>query len=131
MYRKEIKELMELFEKTQVSSMHYKDDKFELKLEKQSLQMVAPSLKDEPVTVQSTSKTVDAPLVGVFYSRPSKDQTPFVEVGSLVQKGDILCILEAMKVMNDIKATHSGVVKKIFFEDGEAVSFGDALFEIA
>jgi acetyl-CoA carboxylase biotin carboxyl carrier protein len=74
--------------------------------------------------------TVEAPLVGTFYRAPAPDADPFVEVGDKVDIGDVLCIVEAMKSMNEIQADVSGVVKKICAENAEMVEFEQALFKI-
>ena len=69
-----------------------------------------------------------APLVGTFYRRPSPQDDPFVVAGDIVQAGDTICIIEAMKVMNEIKAEESGRVRQALLEDGAVVEFGQALF---
>jgi acetyl-CoA carboxylase biotin carboxyl carrier protein len=71
-----------------------------------------------------------SPMAGTFYRAPSPDSAPFVEVNQQVSKGQVLCILEAMKLMNEFKAEKSGVVKKIFKENAEPVAEGDKLFVI-
>ncbi len=72
--------------------------------------------------------SVSAPLVGTFYRRPSPDAEPFVEEGAQVEPGDTLCIIEAMKVMNEIKAEQAGRLRQTLIEDGEAVQYGQPLF---
>lgn len=74
--------------------------------------------------------TVTAPLVGTFYSGPSPDSDPFVSLNQTVKKGDTLCIVEAMKVMNELTAQVSGEIVAIHVEDGQLVQFGDVLMEI-
>jgi len=73
---------------------------------------------------------IKAPLVGVFYRAPSPESPPFVEVGSMVNKGDTLCIIEAMKVMNEIKSDYDGVIKEILVENAKPVEYGQVLFVI-
>ena len=75
-------------------------------------------------------ETVTAPMVGTFYRRPRPDAEPFVSVGDRVRKGQVLCIIEAMKLMNNIEAEHGGEIVEILPEDGAAVQFGDRLFAI-
>ncbi|HEY0614228.1 MAG TPA: acetyl-CoA carboxylase biotin carboxyl carrier protein [Candidatus Elarobacter sp.] len=75
-------------------------------------------------------RKITAPVVGVFYRSPSPGADSFVEVGSRVQVGDPLCILEAMKLMNEINSDHAGVVSNILVENGELVSLGQELFWI-
>ncbi|MCM8771783.1 MAG: acetyl-CoA carboxylase biotin carboxyl carrier protein [Candidatus Omnitrophica bacterium] len=71
---------------------------------------------------------VKSPLVGTFYRAPSPTSPPFVETGSIVKKGDPLCIIEAMKVMNEIKSEYDGIVKEILVENGKPVEYGQVLF---
>ncbi len=71
---------------------------------------------------------VKAPLVGTFYRAPSPESPPFVEVGTPVKKGDTLCIVEAMKVMNEIKSDYDGTVKEILVENAKPVEYGQVLF---
>jgi len=73
---------------------------------------------------------VTSPMVGTFYSRPSPDAEPFVKVGDTVSEGKALCIIEAMKVMNEIKAECGGTVVAVLVEDGTPVQFGDPLFRM-
>jgi acetyl-CoA carboxylase biotin carboxyl carrier protein len=83
-----------------------------------------------PVTAGANVRKVTAPVVGVFYRSPNPDADAFVEVGSRVAAGDTLCILEAMKLMNEITTDHAGVVSRILVENGELVSLGQELFWI-
>jgi acetyl-CoA carboxylase biotin carboxyl carrier protein len=78
----------------------------------------------------ANARKVTAPVVGVFYRSPNPEADAFVEVGSRVQAGDTLCILEAMKLMNEITTDHAGVVSRILVENGELVSLGQELFWI-
>ncbi len=73
---------------------------------------------------------VKSPLVGTFYRAPSPESPPFIELGSTVKQGTTLCIIEAMKVMNEIKSEHNGVVKEILVENGKPVEYGQVLFII-
>ena len=73
---------------------------------------------------------VRSPIVGTFYRSPNPDSEPFVKVGDAVEPGRVLCIIEAMKLMNEIEAEVSGEVAKIYVENGEPVEFGQALFGI-
>ena len=74
--------------------------------------------------------TIDSPLVGTLYRAPSPEAAPFVKVGDKVTPDTVVCIVEAMKVMNEIKAEKSGVIKDILVENGSAVEFGQPLFVI-
>ena len=73
---------------------------------------------------------VTSPIVGTFYRKPSPDKEPFVKVGDIVNKGDVLCIIEAMKMMNEVKADFGGTIVEIIPEDAEPVEFGQTLFII-
>jgi oxaloacetate decarboxylase (Na+ extruding) subunit alpha len=75
-------------------------------------------------------KAIISPMVGTFYRAPSPDAPPFVEVGSVVEKGDTLCIIEAMKMMNEIEAEFRGKVARVVAENGQTVEYGDSLFMI-
>ncbi|AXK38337.1 acetyl-CoA carboxylase biotin carboxyl carrier protein [Crenobacter cavernae] len=77
-----------------------------------------------------TKNALKSPMVGTFYLSPSPGAKAFVEVGQSVSVGDTLCIIEAMKLMNEITAEHSGVVKAVLVEDGQPVEFGEPLFVI-
>ena len=85
----------------------------------------------EPVAaVNEKLIRVESPLVGTFYRKPSPDSQPFVQEGQIVKKGDTLCIVEAMKLMNEIESTSDGKVEKILVGDGEVVEYGEVLFLI-
>ena len=74
--------------------------------------------------------SINSPMVGSFYRAASPDSAPFVEVGSTVKKGDVICIIEAMKLLNEIESEHDGIIKKILLENGQPVEFGEPLFII-
>jgi|TARA_B100002019_G_scaffold113703_1_gene97872 acetyl-CoA carboxylase biotin carboxyl carrier protein len=73
---------------------------------------------------------ITSPIVGTFYRKPSPDKDPFIKVGDLVQEGDVLCIIEAMKMMNEIKSDFSGKVVSINVEDGQPVEYGQHIITI-
>jgi len=79
---------------------------------------------------QTHSETIDSPIVGTFYRAPSPDAKPFVEVGDKVTPDTVVCIVEAMKVMNEIKAEKSGVVKEVLVENAQPIEFGQPLFAL-
>jgi acetyl-CoA carboxylase biotin carboxyl carrier protein len=87
----------------------------------------APAEAAEPAV---EGHVVKSPMVGTFYRSSSPDSKPFVEVGSSVSAGDTLCIIEAMKLLNEIEADHSGVIKAILVENGHPVEYGEPLFII-
>ena len=90
----------------------------------------APTPVAEPAPVVADGHPVKAPMVGTFYRSSGPDAAPFVEVGQAVKAGDTLCIIEAMKLMNEIEADVSGVVKSILVENGQAVEYGQPMFVI-
>lgn len=73
---------------------------------------------------------VKSPMVGTFYLKPSPDSKPYVEIGQTVKKGDVLCIIEAMKLMNEIESEFDGEIKEILVKDAEPVEYGKPLFVI-
>ena len=79
---------------------------------------------------ESDMTVVEAPILGTFYRAGAPDAPPFVEVGDVVKSGDVLCIIEAMKLMNDIKSEYAGAVVDIFVENGQPVQYGERLFAI-
>lgn len=88
-----------------------------------------PSAAPAPAA-EKPGQLVTSPFVGTFYRTPGPDQPPFIEVGASVRKGQVLCIVEAMKLMNEIEAEASGTVAEIFVENGHPVEFGQPLFRI-
>lgn len=76
-------------------------------------------------------KIVKAPMVGTFYLKPAPTSAPYVEIGKEVKKGDTLCIIEAMKLMNEIESEYDGKIVEILVKDGEAVEYGKPLFKIS
>jgi acetyl-CoA carboxylase biotin carboxyl carrier protein len=83
-----------------------------------------------PASEEVNLQIVSSPIVGTFYRSPSPDSDPFVELGHQVERGEILCIIEAMKLMNEIPSETSGTIAKIFVENGQAVEYGQPLFGI-
>lgn len=81
-----------------------------------------------PATIEG--HVVKSPMVGTFYRSPSPEAKSFVEVGSSVSSGDTLCIIEAMKLLNEIESDHTGVIKAILVENGQPVEYGEPLFII-
>jgi acetyl-CoA carboxylase biotin carboxyl carrier protein len=88
----------------------------------------APATAAEPAV--ETGHAVKSPMVGTYYSASSPEAKPFVQVGSVVKAGDTICIIEAMKILNEIEADHSGTVSKILVDNGQAVEYGQPMFII-
>ena len=95
----------------------------------------APTAAPSPATAtvevpEEQKETIDSPIVGTFYRASSPESDPFVEVGTKVSPDTVVCIVEAMKVMNEIKAEKSGTIKEILIENAQAVEYGQPLFVI-
>ena len=90
----------------------------------------APLADEAEIKDYNKYRDVKSPMVGIFYAAPSPDAEPFVKVGSRVKKGDTLCIIEAMKLMNDVVAEEDGEIVEICAENGALVEFGQTLFKI-
>ena len=80
--------------------------------------------------MNAAAETIDSPIVGVFYQAPAPGEEPFVKEGDRVSKGDVVCVVEAMKVMNEIRASYDCRITKVLAADGGMVEFGSALFEV-
>ena len=92
----------------------------------------APQINEKPVkeTVEDEESNFKSPMVGTFYRKPSPEDAAFVQIGDQVNKGDVLCIIEAMKVMNEIQSDVSGEIVDIRAQDGDGVEYGQPLFKI-
>ncbi len=91
----------------------------------------APVESASAPVAQDTGASIKSPMVGVFYAAPSPDSEPFVTVGKKVNKGDVVCIVEAMKLMNEITAEQSGTISEICVNNGDIVEYGQILFKIS
>jgi acetyl-CoA carboxylase biotin carboxyl carrier protein len=121
-------------------TVRVKDATYELVLRPEAPLVVMTSAQDPPPQAMPRAarapvaganyKKVAAPIIGVFYRAPSPGAEPFVEVGTHVEVGQALCILEAMKLMNEITSDHAGVVRRILPENGAIVSLGEEMFWI-
>lgn len=91
---------------------------------------VAPAKEEAPAAAEDDSKyiTIKSPIIGTFYRKPSPDKPVFVEVGSTINTGDVLCVIEAMKLFNDIESEVSGKIVKILVDDSSPVEFDQPLF---
>ena len=142
---KDIKAIIDLMKKNDLSVFEMEKDGFRLKLQKGVDQpiisaTVAPSptpvvSNGPPVALPATGETTElkdivSPMVGTFYRGGSPDAPPFVDVGKTVTEDTVVCIIEAMKVMNEIKAETSGVIAEVVAESGKPVQFGQVLFRV-
>ena len=136
---KEIRELIEMISRSNFSTFELEEaDGFKLKLVKEgaapSVNVVAAAPPAAPATPAPAAEDelveFDSPIVGTFYRSPGPDAPPFADVGQTVKKGQVLCIVEAMKVMNEIESELSGELVEVLVEDGQSVQYGDNLFAI-
>ncbi len=141
MEMEEIKELVNLLKDTDITELTIEKDglkvrirreKFLAPIEIKEVQKVQEPQKIELPKEEETKRliTVTSPIVGTFYRASSPDAPPFVEVGARVRKGQPLCIIEAMKLMNEIESEVDGIVVKILVENGQPVEYGEPLFLI-
>ena len=89
-----------------------------------------PEIQQEIEISKTEGNVISSPIVGTFYRKPSPDKDPFIRVGDTVEKGDVLCIIEAMKMMNEIKSDFNGKVISIDLEDGQPVEYGQSIITI-
>ena len=137
----EIKELIALLESSSLAVLEVKEGDSKVHLEKPGnitvnntgvAPVVAPAAPVVPAAAPAaeTCKTINAPIVGVFYAAPSPDAEPYVSVGKRVKKGDVVCIIEAMKCMNEIQAEEDGEITAVLANNAELVEYGQPLFAI-
>ena len=86
--------------------------------------------QEKPLEEKENCMIIKSPMVGTFYAKPSPDKEPYVKVGDNIKKGDILCIIEAMKLLNEIESEFDGKIAEILVNDGDMVDFGKPLFKI-
>ena len=149
----EIKELMALFNESNMTEFHLSNEEFEVQFSKreeypqvvsnavapvanvaspvEAAPVAAPSVEaQEAPQVASDAKYITSPIVGVVYLQSSPDADPFVQVGKQITSNDTVCIVEAMKIMNEIKSDFNGEVVEVLVENGQMVDFGQKLFAI-
>lgn len=107
----------------------YVQPPIEVANEKQTIAKQEDTAPKEKVT--ESKNMITSPMVGTFYRAASPDSAPFIDIGSSVKKGDTLCIIEAMKILNEIDSDKEGTISKILIENGQPVEFGQPLFEIS
>ena len=150
----EIKELMTLFNDSNMTEFHLSNEEFEVQFSKREeypqvvsnavapVANVASPVEAAPVNaapsaeaqedpqVAADAKYITSPIVGVVYLQSSPDADPFVQVGKQITSSDTVCIIEAMKIMNEIKSDFNGEVLEVLVENGQMVDFGQKLFAI-
>ncbi len=141
-----IEKLIQLLEDSSLNHLEVEQEGFRVSLQKQATGALvsamyppasAPSAPAVPamevsgaVPAADTGKAIEAPMVGTFYRAPAPDAPSYVDVGSVVSEDTVVCILEAMKVMNEIKAGIRGTIEKIMVENGQPVEYGQPLFTV-
>lgn len=131
----EIKELMDKMARTGLTALELSDGDFSLALRADRAAISAPEAAPVRPAVSLPSeepegKVVKSPLVGTYYSKPAPDKTDFVTPGQEVKKGDVLFIIESMKLMNEIQSEYSGVVREILVNNGQMVEYGQPILVI-
>ncbi|HEC13003.1 MAG TPA: acetyl-CoA carboxylase biotin carboxyl carrier protein [Acidiferrobacteraceae bacterium] len=141
---RKIKKLIELLEGSDLAEIEVKEGEESIRISRSSsvptafAPAVAPVLNAAPPAAVASPEPSDtpsghavtSPMVGSFYSSPSPDAKAFVEIGSQVTVGDTLCIIEAMKLFNEIEADKAGTIRAVMKQNGDPVEFGEALFYI-
>ena len=145
---RKVKKLIELLEESDINEIEIKEGEESVRISRASsamlvaaaapamqsapvMQAAAPAIVAAPSVPEATGHAVTSPMVGTFYRCPSPGAPAFSEVGQTVKEGDVICIIEAMKMMNQIEADKSGTVTAILVADGEAVEFDQPLVTIA
>lgn len=149
---KQIRELAQILSQNELNSLEIVEGDTRIRLEKGGAQTTASAVQQasrqaetaQPIQTAPAEKTerdagvdfnrlteVKSPLVGVYYAAPSPEAEPYVKIGSTVKKGDILCIVEAMKLMNEIVAEQDGTVVDVCAHNGDVVEYGQTLFKLS
>ncbi len=136
----DLKELMGLLKDTDVTELQIEKDGVKVKIKREKffghLEIHPPVhekkeiRKEEVISVETEGRllTITSPIVGTFYRSPSPDAEPFADTGSKIKKGQIICVIEAMKLMNEIESEVDGVIARVLVEDGHPVEYGEPLF---
>ena len=135
-----VKALADIMDEKGLTSLHYSDSEIKVELRRdgqpgpgaaqaRDADEGRPELDGEALNFNSVSE-IKSPIVGVFYSAPSPELPPFVSIGSKVKKGDVLCIIEAMKLMNEIMAEQDGEIVDICLKSGDVAEYGQVLFKM-
>ena len=142
---RKLKKLIDLVEESGIAELEITEGEEKVRISRGFASMPAPVYAPAPVAAPLAAAPVAAapaaepvieghvvksPMVGTFYRAANPDAKPFVEVGKAVSTGDTLCIIEAMKLLNEIESDHTGIVKAILVENGQPVEYGEPLFII-
>ena len=142
---RKIKTLIEMLEESNLNEIEVSQGEESVRISKSSSQTNLVNNNGVPINTdinlnssndgikddqELSGNLVTSPIVGTFYRKPSPDKEPFVKVGDIVNKGDVLCIIEAMKMMNEIKSDFDGKILSIEIKDGQPVEFGQTIIVI-
>ena len=139
---RKIKKLIEMLQESDLTEIEVQEGEesvrivrgsnqsFEVKTAPISPASVGTLIENNEVSANESGSLIKSPIVGTFYRKPAPDKPPFVDIGSHVNAGDVVCIVEAMKMMNEIKSEFTGKVSAINIEDGEPVEFDQSLIVI-
>ena len=152
---RKLKTLIDLVEASDISELELTEGEEKVKISRQNnkaqslapvnyvQQPIQPTVNQQPqaqteeplgkvdTTAIDNKDAITSPMVGTFYRAASPDSAPFIDIGSTVKKGETLCIIEAMKILNEIESDKEGTISKILIENGQPVEFGQPLFEIS
>ena len=145
---KEIKQIVDLMKRSDLTEFSVEEEQFKLQIKRatgpqaqpQVISYAAPTAAPPPAAPaeaapapapEDTSTYITSPMVGTFYSAPSPESPSFAKVGDAVKEDSVVCIIEAMKIMNEIQAEVSGKIAEILVENGQPVEFGQKLFRLA
>lgn len=152
---RKLKTLIDLVEASDISELELTEGEEKVKISRQNnkaqslapvnyvQQPIQPPVNQQPqaqteeplgkvdTTTIDNKDVITSPMVGTFYRSASPDSAPFIDIGSTVKKGETLCIIEAMKILNEIESDKEGTISKILIENGQPVEFGQPLFEIS
>jgi len=132
-----IRKYAELMKELSLTGMEITEDGTTVRLERmpvpeavRTVSVAAEPVAEAPKAQPQSGAAVTSPMVGIFYAAPAENAEPYVKVGDSVKKGDVLCIIEAMKLMNEITADSDGVISEVCVKNGQVVDFGTVLFRI-
>jgi acetyl-CoA carboxylase biotin carboxyl carrier protein len=137
----DLKKLIEFLKETDITELQLEKDGTKVKIKRErilssiEMPMQKSQVFHEKITQETEEETqrlvtITSPIVGTFYRSPAPDAAPFVEVGLRVKKGQVLCVIEAMKLMNEIESDVDGIIVKALVENGQPVEYGEPLFLI-
>ena len=152
---RKLKTLIDLVEASDISELELTEGEEKVKISRQNntgsslppanyvQQHIQPTVNQQPqiqsevpsgkleTALTDNKNSITSPMVGTFYRSASPDSAPFIDIGSTVKKGETLCIIEAMKILNEIESDKEGTISKILIENGQPVEYGQPLFEIS